>query len=641
MKINIELLKAIILGSNFNELTSSSIEVVNNNSSSSSPQQQSPPSPKVSVRSSTKLPQPQPQPPKTQLQTSSQGITKPIPPPRSASNLSSLNINNNNNSNNSNNNNNNSNSSVNTINEPTTPISSDKQQQQQQPSTPNNNNNTNNNHIPFVLTSTLVPLSTSFSPSSSSLLSSGNSPNTFSPLNSYLNNSFLDFESSVSPPTSPTSSTHITTSSPSPPTSAAPSASASTSTPATGSATNVQQSKQPTPQPPQSQSQPPLPQPRRQSHSSLRPPNHHHRLKQRTLFEKLYTESGFNTAKNWYERNTQQTDFTMGEAQFLLFMRHLTDFSYFHILDLFDALDRDDIGVVGFEEFFLIIALFASRECGQTTKFLYQHSRVMFEILAAGGADLPEVVDDGSGGGGDISGSGGMGMASGPGNTSLQQQAGASSASDDHTINFHRFTKFAKILGIAEYQVLGTLEKFNIVIFDQINFEMFLVYYFVILDEWDRSNYAFLKALYHDPDYTEPFVPYDESTGDNTSTPGSSTPPISFNKDFQEWLDGNSIKLDDKHKNYLKAHLLENHIVSFEIAASITEEEWAEICDKMATRKAFLKALREKLIRRQPPKRLLSRVFGDLGSNTSSNSSSSGSGGTTSNSNNNSTPVSK
>eukprot|EP01132_Coremiostelium_polycephalum_P004923 gene4923-6137_t len=229
-----------------------------------------------------------------------------------------------------------------------------------------------------------------------------------------------------------------------------------------------------------------------QQQSSNKPPNQvHHKLKQRTLFEKLYTESGFNCAKSWYERNTANTDFILGESQFLMLMHHLTDFSTYQILDLFDSLDKDGIGFVGFEEFFLLIGLFSSRECGQSTKFLYQHSRVMFQIISG----------------------------------CYQCSSTTSTMDSNFTINFDKFSKLGQIIGIPEYQILGNLERFNTVIFDRINFEMFQLFYFVILDEWDRSSYPFFKSLFHDPDYIEPFIKSQSPSSSSLNSQQSQSSP--------------------------------------------------------------------------------------------------------------------
>eukprot|EP01133_Synstelium_polycarpum_P007007 gene7007-8140_t len=304
------------------------------------------------------------------------------------------------------------------------------------------------------------------------------------------------------------------------------------------------------------------PLPQAPSPIQVKPPNHHHRVKQRTLFEKLYTKSGFSTARAWYEHNTSPA-FMMSEAQFTLLLRHLTDLASIAALDLFDALDKDDVGVIGFEEFFLVVALFAARECGQTTKFLYKHSRAMFEM------------------------------------------AGAVAWDPGHQINFNRFAKFGSLVGIPEYQILNSLERFGIVIFDQINFELFQLFYFVILDEWDRSSYPFAKGLFYDPDYFESVVRMesiateDEPTNNEHQNPDSSSDredskQSDFSEDFIRWLD--SIKIaDPERRHYIKEQLRDHQIYDFDSAAVVPKDQWRHILKKVNVQREFLKILADKL----------------------------------------------
>ncbi|KYQ90049.1 hypothetical protein DLAC_08634 [Tieghemostelium lacteum] len=442
MKINIDFLKLIILGSNYEETETKEKQQNDNNSNS--------------VDNST--------------------TTNTSPPPTTQINGIGSIIKNHTNNN----------------------ITQPSPQKQQPPST--NIITDTNNGIPMIVTSKLVPLSDSFSPSPSSSILTSCSPITFSPivfshLNQSLNNS-LDFstDQDFSPPIttkhnhsiSSINSNITSTSTPIPQivvpnnSNTIPStimvnnnnnSSTTTTTTTTSSNGNYKTLKK----------------------SSKRPPNHHHKHKQRTLFEKLYTESGFNSIKSWYEKNTANNNFIIGESQFVLLLRYLTDLHSYQILNLFDSLDKDDIGCIGFEEFFLLIALLAAKECGQTTKFLYQHSRVMFEIVS--GVPLQNSKNIQPNNNNNNNNNRGINNSNNNNNIEKDQYS-----IDDIYINFDKFCKFGNIIGLASDYLLSYLERFNTVIFDKINFEMFLLFYFVILDEFDRSSSSFHKILYFDPD---------------------------------------------------------------------------------------------------------------------------------------------
>lgn len=168
-----------------------------------------------------------------------------------------------------------------------------------------------------------------------------------------------------------------------------------------------------------------------------------------SLFHFAYTETGFNNIVKWFEENStcsvvEETPvYSFSENQFINFMRELTDHGDYEILEIFDMFDTEDTGSIGFNHFYLIFSLLLARESGQCTQFLYQHGRMMFDIM---------------------------------------------SDRNSQTLTFEQFARLGFILGISEQHILHSLKEFTLDLFDSFSFEDFLMYYFVILDNLDKGR---------------------------------------------------------------------------------------------------------------------------------------------------------
>jgi hypothetical protein len=134
----------------------------------------------------------------------------------------------------------------------------------------------------------------------------------------------------------------------------------------------------------------------------------------------------------------------MSENHFLAFMRSLTSFKDFEIMMVFDIFDSDNSGSIGFAEFFLLISMYTARQCGQSTQFLYLHSRLIFALVA--------------------------------------------DPTNSKKLTFERFTRFAFVLGMSESHVHSILEPLNFDVFDLISYDDFVLYYFALLDSIDEGR---------------------------------------------------------------------------------------------------------------------------------------------------------
>jgi len=198
-----------------------------------------------------------------------------------------------------------------------------------------------------------------------------------------------------------------------------------------------------------------------------------------TWFDMLYGDSGYNNAKNWFLTNATSPGNTLNELQFSHLLARLTDFNEFESLDIFDIFDKDETGYIGFEEFFLLIALLAARESGQCTKFLYKHGRAMFDLIAS---------------------------------SSSTSYTGTSIL-----ITFERFSKFGYTLGMSETELITMLRDFEVNLFDMVDVDRFLLYYFMILDAFDRRKNPITED-FHNSTTTPPMI--NTGSSDDSSKSG-------------------------------------------------------------------------------------------------------------------------
>ncbi|XP_072487076.1 EF-hand calcium-binding domain-containing protein 9 [Notamacropus eugenii] len=71
----------------------------------------------------------------------------------------------------------------------------------------------------------------------------------------------------------------------------------------------------------------------------------------------------------------------LNDVIFYHFLHHVTDLNKSQIMIVFDMLDWDAIGQIGFEEFYMLICVLLSHENHLEERFIYRHSRPVFELL--------------------------------------------------------------------------------------------------------------------------------------------------------------------------------------------------------------------------------------------------------------------
>eukprot|EP01121_Diplochlamys_sp_Union-15-3_P006775 TRINITY_DN1729_c0_g3_i1.p1 TRINITY_DN1729_c0_g3~~TRINITY_DN1729_c0_g3_i1.p1 ORF type:complete len:224 (-),score=26.98 TRINITY_DN1729_c0_g3_i1:55-726(-) len=165
--------------------------------------------------------------------------------------------------------------------------------------------------------------------------------------------------------------------------------------------------------------------------------------KDTSYFEEMFTEEGLENLKNWFTEHSLDGS-TLEENQFIELIRNLTSFRDAKILELLDIFDKEDTGTIYWDEFFLLVALFAALESKHCTRFFHKYSNRMFEIL--GGTKT-------------------------------------------NPLNFERFSRLGFVLGIPEEHVLLTLQELEVekIRLNNVSFEEFNLYYFTILDKIDRG----------------------------------------------------------------------------------------------------------------------------------------------------------
>uniref|UniRef100_A0A8C5T1J7 EF-hand calcium binding domain 9 n=1 Tax=Laticauda laticaudata TaxID=8630 RepID=A0A8C5T1J7_LATLA len=67
--------------------------------------------------------------------------------------------------------------------------------------------------------------------------------------------------------------------------------------------------------------------------------------------------------------------------QFYHFLHHVTNLSRPQIMLLFDLLDWDGKGEIGFDEFYMLVCIIMAHENHLEKQFMYRHSHAVFELL--------------------------------------------------------------------------------------------------------------------------------------------------------------------------------------------------------------------------------------------------------------------
>ncbi|XP_074068517.1 EF-hand calcium-binding domain-containing protein 9 isoform X2 [Macrotis lagotis] len=77
---------------------------------------------------------------------------------------------------------------------------------------------------------------------------------------------------------------------------------------------------------------------------------------------------------------------TLNDVIFYHFLHYVTDLSRSQIMTVFDMLDWDATGEIGFDEFYMTVCVLLSHENNLEEQFIYRHSRSVFELLDRDGA---------------------------------------------------------------------------------------------------------------------------------------------------------------------------------------------------------------------------------------------------------------
>eukprot|EP01112_Ceratiomyxa_fruticulosa_P013901 TRINITY_DN3940_c0_g1_i1.p2 TRINITY_DN3940_c0_g1~~TRINITY_DN3940_c0_g1_i1.p2 ORF type:complete len:338 (-),score=65.36 TRINITY_DN3940_c0_g1_i1:13-1026(-) len=256
-----------------------------------------------------------------------------------------------------------------------------------------------------------------------------------------------------------------------------------------------------------------------------------HHSSNTTLFDTLYTQPYFDNTLEWfravakgspnYQANAPPF---LDEALFLKVMTVLTmdDTGDDDILEIFDLLDRNNLGRIGFDEFFLIISLLAAKESGQCTKFLFQHGKAIFTLLSCPNAMFSSTSNELAPSPSTTRSSSSYVLQT-PSSSSLQQTPHALTPLSP-TITFERFSRFGTLLGISEHQLIEILnEQFGNQVSTsgggmwlryndrKIDYDAFVMYYFALLDDFDQQKNPDRKQIFSE----QQGIPTDEEEEDD------------------------------------------------------------------------------------------------------------------------------
>ncbi|XP_053146519.1 EF-hand calcium-binding domain-containing protein 9 isoform X3 [Hemicordylus capensis] len=71
----------------------------------------------------------------------------------------------------------------------------------------------------------------------------------------------------------------------------------------------------------------------------------------------------------------------LNNLQFYNFLYYVTDLTMTQIVLVFDLLDWDGTGEIGFDEFYMLVCIIMSHESHLEKQFMYRHSHPVFELL--------------------------------------------------------------------------------------------------------------------------------------------------------------------------------------------------------------------------------------------------------------------
>ncbi|XP_005558585.2 LOW QUALITY PROTEIN: EF-hand calcium-binding domain-containing protein 9 [Macaca fascicularis] len=72
---------------------------------------------------------------------------------------------------------------------------------------------------------------------------------------------------------------------------------------------------------------------------------------------------------------------TLNDVLFYHFLHHVTDLKKAQINIVFDMLDWNAVGEIGFEQFYMLVCMLLAHENHLEGQFMYRHSRPVFDLL--------------------------------------------------------------------------------------------------------------------------------------------------------------------------------------------------------------------------------------------------------------------
>ncbi|XP_036913614.1 EF-hand calcium-binding domain-containing protein 9 [Sturnira hondurensis] len=72
---------------------------------------------------------------------------------------------------------------------------------------------------------------------------------------------------------------------------------------------------------------------------------------------------------------------TLNDMLFYHFLHHVTDWNRRQIMSVFDMLDWEAAGEIGFDQFYVLVCILLAQQNHLEEQFIYRHSRPVFELL--------------------------------------------------------------------------------------------------------------------------------------------------------------------------------------------------------------------------------------------------------------------
>nr|KAF6479782.1 EF-hand calcium binding domain 9 [Molossus molossus] len=72
---------------------------------------------------------------------------------------------------------------------------------------------------------------------------------------------------------------------------------------------------------------------------------------------------------------------TLNDVLFYHFLRHVTNWKRRQITRVFNMLDWDAVGEIGFDQFYMLVCILLAQQNHLEQQFIFRHSRPVFELL--------------------------------------------------------------------------------------------------------------------------------------------------------------------------------------------------------------------------------------------------------------------